>query len=861
MPNITVNPQNLDSPYHILLTDGKDSVGLVCEPGPEAIGRNPVEVSSLKTTSGNQSYSDLQPPYTTIAQDDWTGGRAAARFEDDTTRYADGLRMNTERSVGMMLGGRETYASGLRSDLRSLPGAMKLVSLTNARRYFGKRVVADVTFSCTELWLWVRRKGTPKGSLTVRLRSDNGGSPDTVLQSTTLTVGNFEALVSELYRFVITAQAISSGTAYWIEAVGADGDNDDNHWQVGVLDEVGSSKQSSAGSAYSSASNDLYYRATTTDSGDEGHLFIFKKALYLATRPSDNTAGKLYINGARGLAASNAGQMDKLVCSAAHGVAADAAVGAVVMIVEGKGVTESQNFRVVTGNDGTTFTVDTPWLIEHDATTAWVLLGMDTWTEITPSPALTKPVTDVWVSSENIVYLCQGEEANIIRMKEEVSGGAWVRTFADEGSKAVFMSEYKSSGQKLVRTNGDGTASEGATPTSWASVSWGAAAKVGNTYDRITGIDSYKDYSLNDAIIIFKEEGPWMWQAGSADKLHTPEMAAIASYKNGRCSCVQGSYLFFSMQNSIFRFYTPNFDDVGMVNDEGLPTGRQGSVTALLPYPGRVLAAVDAGDDGYSAIFSGTGGATWMEMYRAPLGQRLRAMAFQVIPGSAPDRLWILQGADMIWLPYPSETYDPFQDAEYPFTHEGVIEYASITAGLYDAWKYFKALKLRTAGLSEGTTWIEADYRLNEGDEWQELADKFETSPVQEQEFDHEFGIAGQLLYLRLRFYSTDANASPKLEASAISGVTITSPKFSYQVLVKAMYQTLTGEKETMEPYKKVRMLDEWCGEAQPLRMYCTNPLFHDVKVFLQPLPTRPLTSAEKVGEWEYQFSIVLQEA
>lgn len=862
MANRAVSPENPDSPYHILLTDGKDSVGLVCIPDADAIGRNPVEVSSLKTSSGNQKYSDLQPPYMTIAQDDWTGGRAASEYESDVTRYADGLRMNTERSTGVMLAGRETYATGMRSDLRSLPGSMKLIALTDSRRCLTVRKVADVTFSGMQIWFWVRRKGTPKGDLTVRLRADDAGNPHTVLQSVTLEADDLEKLISHLYIFTITAESITSGTAYWVEIVGASGDTDDNHWEVGVKEETGTTKRSSDGTTYASADVDLYYRVTTTDSGEEGHLFEYKKSFYYVSKPGDGTAAVLQINGARGLGASNAGQLDKLVCSAAHGLSANEAVGCVVMVIDGKGSTEAQNWRTVTANGLSNFTVDADWEIEHDATTVWVLLGLDKWTTI-GSTGLTKPVTDVWVSSAEFVYFCQGEDAVMIRMKEEVSGGAWVRTFDAETTKAVFLTEYNNGGtQYMVRTNGETTASEVATPTSWADFgAWGTSKAVGKKYDRITGVEPYKDYNLNDAVVVFKEAGPWQWKDEVVDKMRVPEMSAIESYKNGRASCVQGSYLFFSMQNSIYRFYTPNFDDIGPVNDEGLPTGRQGPVVAFVAYPGRIIIAVDAGPDGYSAVFSGSGGSTWHEIYRAPLGQRIRAMGFQVVPGPLPDRLWLLQGADIVWLPYPSETYDPYQDDEYPFAHEGVLEFANMTAGLYDAWKYWKALKLRTENLSEGERWMEADYRLSEDDDWEEFPDAFDISPVQEQEFDDDFGIAGQVLYLRLRMYSTSTAASPKLKAAAISGVTVTQPKFSYQVTVQARLKDLNSQKEQSEPYRKVRMLDDWCGQARPLKLYCTNPLFHDVKVFLQPLPTRPLASAEKVGEWEYQFAIVLQEA
>ena len=82
-------------PYDIVLHDGQSFIGLVGD--ADELGRNPVEQSSLKTATGNQSYSDLKPPYMVQAQDDFTGGRGSREYEDDVTRYQDALRANTER--------------------------------------------------------------------------------------------------------------------------------------------------------------------------------------------------------------------------------------------------------------------------------------------------------------------------------------------------------------------------------------------------------------------------------------------------------------------------------------------------------------------------------------------------------------------------------------------------------------------------------------------------------------------------------------------------------------------------------------------------------------------------------------------
>jgi len=132
---------------------------------------------------------------------------------------------------------------------------------------------------------------------------------------------------------------------------------------------------------------------------------------------------------------------------------------------------------------------------------------------------------------------------------------------------------------------------------------------------------------------------------------------------------------------------------------------------------------------------------------------------------------------------------------------------------------------------------------------------------VEEQPFDDAFGLSGQLLFVRIRGYSRDVSESPKIVASAISGVTVTKPKFAFRVTAKVMRNDLNGDPIAKMPYKRVKKLDEWCGQARPLKMHSTNPLYDGLKVFLMPVPVRPIESAIKVSEHEYQVTIALQEA
>ena len=92
--------------------------------------------------------------------------------------------------------------------------------------------------------------------------------------------------------------------------------------------------------------------------------------------------------------------------------------------------------------------------------------------------------------------------------------------------------------------------------------------------------------------------------------------------------------------------------------------------------------------------------------------------AFQVVPGASPDRLWLYQGNDVIWLPFPSDITNELLDGSFLYTHEGALVTSNMHAGMMDVQKLAKIIKLWTNSLSSDqygnpVTWIEVDYRLD----------------------------------------------------------------------------------------------------------------------------------------------------
>lgn len=950
MTAIVVGPDKKNTTHHLALTDAFGfTVGLIAintknEIDEKVIVRNPVERSSLKTSTGQSQYSDLKPPYTALVQQDWSGGRASAKFENDVTKFLDSLRVNTARSGRVILQGRETYGTGFRNDVRSLPGSMKLTAMVDARTHFAVRKVATSSFTAAEVWMWLRYIGVPNDVLTVKLWGDTAGAMNIaggVLASATITAGTTitEALISELVIATL-AHAIVSTTAYWIEFV-ADGDDDEyNHWEVGCNTSTGSTYQSETGVAWAdyaaTTGLDIYFRMVPAPAFGDGHYYKYKDQLYFVTEPPDGTASKIYINGTRGVAVSNAGDLTLLIAQGSPGWTNNEWAGCIVVITAGTGLAEAQNYREVVSNNDYQLTCDTDWLIAHTTTTEFVILGSGKWTEIT-GHGLTVPVTCVKVSSKNVIYFCQGDATNIRRMREYQTGGVWTREYADDGTnKGTFLEEYNENGiMNLLKAKLDGTVAKNVctkvqygditnaskvidkltdtgmfvagmkitgagigkgsvidtidstikvtgtvnstkTATSveitfdQGSPAWGTNLKfeddeaIGESWDRITNLYRYVNDSQDEAVWIMKESGPWVWVGGldkdSFDSVKLDEFKAVASAKNGKAAAKQNVYLWYSVTNSVHRFYYPNLEDVGPTLGEGLPVGRQGNVVFIFAYPGRTIIGVDAGSTGYSSVLENNGGSNWHEMYRAPLGQRIYDAMFQVIPGSSPDRLWIRQGNDMVYIPFPSDTFDPYQDAEFTYQHEGVLTEASMYVGLVDAWKNWHAVKTHCENLEADVTWIEADYRLDDEETWHTFPDKFEEIPISAVDFGNPFGGSSKKLDLRLRLYSTDMTKTPKLLALIIEAVAVTQPKYAFQFPVLFSTKDMQANVEEMQPHERIAKLDEWSGTASPLLLSSNNPLYDGLKVFLQPLPARPIAMVQ--GEnVDFISSIVIQEA
>src|SRR5574343_2062828 len=82
--------------HHYVLedTDGT-KLGLLSSDKMASYRRDLIARTALKTSSGDTRYSDMEPPYATLMQDDFSGGRGQRNIVDDGTKFYDSENLDT----------------------------------------------------------------------------------------------------------------------------------------------------------------------------------------------------------------------------------------------------------------------------------------------------------------------------------------------------------------------------------------------------------------------------------------------------------------------------------------------------------------------------------------------------------------------------------------------------------------------------------------------------------------------------------------------------------------------------------------------------------------------------------------------
>ena len=865
---------------HVSLYDGTTTVNfvLVGRDGnidPQALQRRAQNRTSLKGSEGGSTYSDFEPPYIPVVQNDWSGGRGQEDFERDRSRYFDNYRTNTWISNQILLGPQEQYTTGFRSANQSLPGDLAWQQLTGSQQFYAVKFTAPAAgYSAGRVQLWIRYLGTPNANLVVALRNTSSGDPTgSVIFSDGLAASSFlrgneatSAGVSQFFEFGEAAgtYSLTGSTDYWVRLEGHASDDDNNHWAVGVSKDSGTTEQSSDGSSWSAATKDIYYRVVDAEDERESLFFEYKRGLYAVTKPDDTSAGQLYLNGDRGTADDNSGDLTNLE-DASQSWTADEWIGAIVYITAGPGSEEPQPWRNITDNDTDSLVCDRDWFTTHTTATEYVILGSDTWQEITTT-GITGPVTDVLVSKD-VIYFAQGDSINIRRANFATSGGTWTLSYADDSTnKGTFLElvEDPIDGQQVWVADNSATTVARANAQVWGTdLTLRTGIVVGSTNVRITGLDKYDD---PEVLWVLKEDSQWSVENDIPDQIPLREMASVASPKNGKAHLVHGVYLYFSLLHSLERYFQNNLDDVGPSQDYGLPQDRQGPIVDMVGYPGRFFAAIDGGtgpitgfilEGNYSSILTSTGTRDWHEVYRSNrAGRRIRNLYFQVVPGTLIDRLWFTQGMDLMYLHFPSETFDPLRDANYRFTHEGHMITSWMYADMQDVQKFFKSVKIFAEQLNSSSKGrvVECEYQTDtntENSTWNAVNGTFDTNPVEEIDLVSNSvanAVTGRRVRFRFRLTTnvpsgTPTFYSPRVKATVIEmlGKVAQKYRYSFGFQVHDFEKDLLGIRSGDRAQTKVTQLETWATNPTPLTFRDLRSPFDNKTVMLTSLELDPL--------------------
>lgn len=885
---IRVGPTEKQPTHHVKLTDRDgNSVGLILcndkgEPAP-MWNKTPVERTALKTQSGGSTYADYNYPYAPIAQDDWSGGRGNLDFERDSTRYLDSYNINTRNPNKAYLNGMMHLSTGYKTvewtQTYSKPARKWFTGIGNI--YF----TPAASFTLGRVWIYVKENtGVTASNLTIQVKLFS--APYTVMGSGTLYASRLDKIGG--WVCIDVTAILTAGSIYLLEATTSDAairtmthnttPTTNLGWEPLVITEAAVASKTC-----------IYYE--------------YKGAQYKVLNAATG-APTVWMNGDRGAADSNAGQLTKLI-DATKAWTMNQWKGCVVKIVQGTGKAEMQQWRMITSNTATEL-ISSTWVIQHDTTTEYVIYGADTWRELT-GHGLTVPVTAVLPVGDT-VYFAQGDSVLMRTHREYNNAGTWTESdWRAEGVATNFATylAYQPLSNKIWRAqNSDATgivSVSSATPTAYATdLTFAAVIAVGYRYEFINGLEVYPADNGTEALWVYKEELAYSVTT-TATGIKLDEMRHLRSRDNGKANLVHNVYSYFTLGNGLQRYYGGSIDSLGPNLDEGLPENRQGIIVKMIGFPGRVIVAIDATGIGYSSVLE-RDGSGWHELYRAPYGQRIRDIAYQVIPGKVVDKLWIFHGDVSVYIPMPTQGRSELDIEDgaigtsesgsyenyYTYATEGALVLSRMHAGMFDTQKIIQSIQVWADNLvfytdRDGIE-IGVDYRLGEADDWTALeitkANPISSPPITRDagvwsdanisdttissiDLTQTFGLAGKMIQIRLRFFSNMITASPVLRAVVVQAVMRSQIKYMYNLTFRVMDDepTLTPREmdedsvtaASMSAISKLEQIESWADADTEGLLYMTSnsPLYDGKYIFINPPATRQIaTDPDSTRQW-----------
>ena len=880
--------------HHVVLDDGTTQIGLIASDGrgnPTFSGwhREPLARNSFRTATGEQKYSDLEPPYFTIAQDDFKGGRGQEKF-DDKTKFYDSKNLWTHTKNQCILGPRQAIAlaGAPAADITNTPGGSENIGSysllmgdsspgTPGGSYYEDRVAQKLTVGASSVVVVtvevmlkksVTFSGTPE--VYVELYADDGGSPSlptgSALKSAQLSGAEIDT--THTWHSVAFAHTLSAATSYWLCVYVAN--LDDN--QTGLLgvaygdddstpnlankrtDDATDTGDASRDWTASTIDGDMFYKLLVASSQTIKKFAQHWNGgpMYAITNPAVGAVGKLYVNGDRGACDANTGALTTLI-DGTKSWTTDEWAGCVVRIFEGAGEGE---WRTISSNTATVLTVSEVFDTVHSATTSsYAILGSNKWTEITPTgTALTDTCTDIAVvgmAGDETYYIAQGMKADILKVKDRNNAGTWETVGAAVSTfKADLLAIHRTgTAKRLYRSY---TEAAGDEMVSWTTNLSTPSFNTGvYTHHRITGMCVY-----NNTLYVFCND---MLMAIIEDKVETIDIdfTSMMDSRNGVNPTVYNMFLMFPLGYGLERLAGSTVDDIGPNRDAGLPDGRQGNISCMAAVVDALYAGIDAGIVDTSSVLA-YNNFGWHELCRcATGGNRAGALYYQVIPGG-PNRLWIGIGDAIEYVSMPCKTSNPYlaDGMNYALTGELITSWVDI--GMVNANKFWHELTVNAENL-DADTYITCYYQTDtdtDASSWTLITDiesvadagdgKITSSGASTGSITTDDSLAGKRIRFKFVLASNIATATPRLVAWSLEAVARMQSKFSYALPVKIFDEQLLLDrtKESNTAVTIMAKLNEWADGLEekgrvPLTMTTMDPCATNKKVFVEAMEYR----------------------
>ena len=777
-----------------------------------------MQKTSMKLGSGRTQYSDFELPFYAISQDDWAGGRAGKNLLDDPTRYADGDGVMTWIPKRLTLGPQvhtdqtwtgppfgmvptpTTAATVGIYDYVPLPMLAQTFTPATTQTVRGVRMYYKVTSAAPEfVWefmqvgIFTTVDGIPDALLVVKI------AQITETADGMLTVW-FDSPVT------LTAATVYAMRWYMMDA----GD------LVSTVQLYGHTESQYTGQALRYTGSGTWgAHPTIADFGVEiisepyeCRMFHYRGLLHAGITRGD-AGGTLYRRGT--LAIATGGTRWTLVDAGAFDSTWE---GRTIVLVEGTGA--GQWGIVADVPDANTLTMDREWMTIPDATTIYAAKG--SWAT---AAAIAHRITDVAVV-DTVVYLAHGAGQVMERYRWESAGGAAI---ADDGTnQAEFLVLFRDENNDPALWRGLGYEVSNAGLQAWGTaLTFNTALRVGSSDSRITALTVYDDHLYTG-----KEDGLWALQEEIVRQVPV-DFSALRSVENCQRMKTWNLYLIFPILYGLQRLSGTQVDDFGPNGGEGLPDGRQGPVSAIMPMPGMLVVAIDAGKDDMSSVmvYNQLG---WHEFARSLTdGLRITDLAFETLP-DGEQRLWWYDGGYMRYAWMSGRVFDRSQDARADYATTGTLETGYLGTDLVDVDKLWHEVNVfsDSANISlqyqiEDGTWTSATLSATDGNK-------------------RTFTLAystGRVMKLRLTLTGS-GSSTPVVEAITVEALGRIEPTYSYTspVILDLATVTMAGRQLGVDVGAVIEKLAEWSGSATALTMTHVLEECDGARVLLEPVPS-----------------------